>query len=90
MLPVALSFVTLALVEVASHEGSLITETSSRKTNVPTAVVAWPQRLCPLIENLWAGLKEKILIRDKRRQIVGRRVGVTAMVETGGEITPDI
>jgi hypothetical protein len=31
-----------------------------------------------------------MLVQDERRQIIGQRVGVMAMVETGGELTPEI
>lgn len=36
-----------------------------------------------------SALKEKMFVRGEKRQIVGQRVGVMAIVETGGGITPE-
>lgn len=56
--------------------------------NAPAVVVTGLRNPCPQIDRFQAGLKEKMLIRDENRQIVGRLAGVMATVETGGEITP--
>lgn len=58
------------------------------KTNAPTVVVTGLRNPCPQIDKFQTGLKEKMLVRDESRQIVGRRAGVMATVETGGEIMP--
>ncbi|GAB1216160.1 hypothetical protein ATERTT37_005365 [Aspergillus terreus] len=57
-------------------------------TNAPTVVVTGLRNPCPQIDKFRAGLKEKMIVRDESRQIVGRLAGVMATVETGGEITP--
>lgn len=58
------------------------------KMNAPTLVVTGLRNPCPQIDKFRAGLKEKLLVRDDSRQIVGRLAGVMATVETGGEIAP--
>lgn len=54
----------------------------------PTVVVTGLRNPCPQIDKFRAGLKEKMLVRDASRTIVGRLAGVMATVESGGVITP--
>ncbi|KAL4875858.1 PK beta-barrel-protein domain-containing protein-like protein [Aspergillus karnatakaensis] len=42
---------------------------------------------CPQIDKFQPGLKERFLVRDAERQIVGRLAGVMATVKRGGVIT---
>ncbi|KAK0619015.1 pyruvate kinase-like protein [Immersiella caudata] len=41
---------------------------------------------CPQIDKFQAGLKEKFIVRDKDRSIVGRKAGVMATVGAGGVV----
>ncbi|MCJ1405643.1 hypothetical protein MMC11_008872 [Xylographa trunciseda] len=41
---------------------------------------------CPQIDGFANGLKEKCLLRDGDRQIVGRKSGIMGVVEVGGEV----
>jgi len=43
---------------------------------------------CPQIDKFRSGLKEKFIVRDENRNIIGRLAGVMATVERGGEIRP--
>ncbi|KAL2864045.1 MOSC domain-containing protein [Aspergillus lucknowensis] len=43
---------------------------------------------CPQIDRFQSGLKERFLVRDADRQIVGRLAGVMATVKQGGIIRP--
>jgi MOSC domain-containing protein YiiM len=43
---------------------------------------------CPQIDKFRSGLKEKFIVRDENRNIIGRLAGVMATVESGGEIRP--
>ncbi|KAK4235561.1 pyruvate kinase-like protein [Achaetomium macrosporum] len=42
---------------------------------------------CPQIDKFRAGLKERFIVRDEERRIVGRRAGVMGTVEVGGEVS---
>ncbi|KAF9893153.1 hypothetical protein FE257_012565 [Aspergillus nanangensis] len=54
----------------------------------PTVQITGLRNPCPQIDQFQTGLKEKMLVRDANRQIVGRLAGVMAIVEHGGEIRP--
>ncbi|KAI8947255.1 PK beta-barrel-protein domain-containing protein-like protein [Xylaria longipes] len=41
---------------------------------------------CPQIDKFRPGLKERFLVRNKQRAIIGRRAGVMGIVEAGGKI----
>lgn len=41
---------------------------------------------CPQIDKFRQGLKEKFIIRDETRNIVGRKAGVMGVVTSGGKI----
>lgn len=43
---------------------------------------------CYQIDKFRKGLKEKFVVRDSARAIIGRKAGVMATVEVGGEIKP--
>ncbi|KAG7284238.1 hypothetical protein NEMBOFW57_010602 [Staphylotrichum longicolle] len=42
---------------------------------------------CPQIDKFREGLKERLVVRDEARRIVGRRAGVMGTVEVGGMVT---
>lgn len=42
---------------------------------------------CPQIDKFREGLKERFVVRDEARGIVGRRAGVMGTVEVGGMVT---
>lgn len=41
---------------------------------------------CPQIDKFQKGLKERCLLRDDERNIVGRKAGIMGVVEVGGVI----
>ena len=43
---------------------------------------------CPQIDKFRTGLREKFLVRDKDRNVVGRKAGVMSTVEKGGWVRP--
>ena len=43
---------------------------------------------CPQIDKFRKGLREKFLVRDAERNVVGRKVGVMAVVLKGGWVRP--
>ncbi|KAE8389038.1 pyruvate kinase-like protein [Aspergillus alliaceus] len=51
-------------------------------------VVTGLRNPCPQIDKFQAGLKERFLVRDGNRRIVGRLAGVMATVKQGGVIKP--
>jgi MOSC domain-containing protein YiiM len=53
-----------------------------------TIVITGLRNPCYQIDKFRSGLKEKFVIRDESRNIVGRLAGVMATVETGGEVRP--
>ncbi|AEO67649.1 8a8b1b14-a14e-4b28-b6f3-20a2e868261a [Thermothielavioides terrestris] len=42
---------------------------------------------CPQIDKFREGLKERFIVRDAERRIVGRKAGVMGTVEVGGEVS---
>lgn len=51
-------------------------------------VVTGLRNPCPQIDKFRPGLKEKFIVRDEKREIVGRLAGVMSTVEAGGDIRP--
>ncbi|KAK2805303.1 hypothetical protein FQN50_006204 [Emmonsiellopsis sp. PD_5] len=43
---------------------------------------------CPQIDKFQNGLKEKLVVRDANRAVVGRLAGIMGTVEAGGDIRP--
>ncbi|KAL4897325.1 pyruvate kinase-like protein [Aspergillus ambiguus] len=64
------------------------TTSGDERTDAPTVIVTGLRNPCPQIDKFQAGLKEKMLVRDDNRKIVGRLAGVMATVENGGVIRP--
>jgi MOSC domain-containing protein YiiM len=54
----------------------------------PVVVVMGLRNPCPQIDKFRSGLRERLLVRDEERRIVGRLAGVMGTVEKGGEIRP--
>lgn len=54
----------------------------------PVVVVMGLRNPCPQIDKFRAGLRERLIVRDEDRKIVGRLAGVMGTVEKGGEIRP--
>ncbi|KAK4445755.1 pyruvate kinase-like protein [Podospora aff. communis PSN243] len=50
----------------------------------PVVVIQGLRNPCPQIDKFRAGLKEKFILRDKERNIVGRKAGVMGTIDTGG------
>ncbi|KAK4038521.1 pyruvate kinase-like protein [Parachaetomium inaequale] len=50
-------------------------------------VVQGVRNPCPQIDKFRAGLKERLIVRDGERRIVGRRAGVMGTVEAGGVVS---
>ncbi|KAH8601535.1 MOSC domain-containing protein [Bisporella sp. PMI_857] len=41
---------------------------------------------CPQIDKFQKGLKERCLVRDRNRNVVGRKAGIMGVVDTGGKV----
>ncbi|KAI1913480.1 hypothetical protein LOZ39_000902 [Ophidiomyces ophidiicola] len=54
----------------------------------PVISVTGLRNPCPQIDKYRAGLKERFFVRDSERKIVGRKAGIMAVVEVGGEVRP--
>ncbi|KAJ5625733.1 hypothetical protein N7510_002042 [Penicillium lagena] len=54
----------------------------------PVVVVMGLRNPCPQIDKFRSGLRERLIVRDEQRKIVGRLAGVMGTVEKGGEIRP--
>ncbi|KAL2019253.1 hypothetical protein VTK56DRAFT_9797 [Thermocarpiscus australiensis] len=52
----------------------------------PVVVLQGVRNPCPQIDKFRSGLKERFIIRDAERNIVGRRAGVMGTVERGGVV----
>jgi MOSC domain-containing protein YiiM len=51
-------------------------------------VVTGLRNPCPQIDKFRPGLREKFIVRDDSRSVVGRSAGVMSTVEVGGDIRP--
>jgi MOSC domain-containing protein YiiM len=54
----------------------------------PIIVITGVRNPCPQIDKFQPGLKERFLVRDENRKIVGRLAGVMSTVKRGGVISP--
>jgi MOSC domain-containing protein YiiM len=52
----------------------------------PTIRVTGLRNPCPQIDKFSDGLREECLLRNENREIVGRKAGIMAVVEVGGEV----
>jgi MOSC domain-containing protein YiiM len=52
----------------------------------PIIVIQGLRNPCPQIDKFKAGLKEKFIVRDEERTIVGRKAGVMGTVDMGGVV----
>ena len=59
----------------------------SLNTPHPVVVIQGLRNPCPQIDKFRAGLKERFVVRDGERKIVGRRAGVMGTVEAGGTVS---
>ncbi|KAL4936884.1 hypothetical protein BDV06DRAFT_232943 [Aspergillus oleicola] len=64
------------------------TAKDSDKPTGPILVLTGLRNPCPQIDKFQYGLKERFVIRDTNRQIVGRLAGVMSVVKQGGLIKP--
>ncbi|MCJ1385510.1 hypothetical protein MMC17_008633 [Xylographa soralifera] len=52
----------------------------------PVVRVTGLRNPCPQIDGFAKGLKEKCLLRNRDREVVGRKCGIMGVVEVGGEV----
>ncbi|KAE8381617.1 PK beta-barrel-protein domain-containing protein-like protein [Aspergillus bertholletiae] len=71
----------------AGTELRFVDDTSVRD-NEAVIVVTGLRNPCPQIDKFQAGLKERFLVRDGNRRIIGRLAGVMATVKQGGVVRP--
>ncbi|KAK4146679.1 pyruvate kinase-like protein [Dichotomopilus funicola] len=58
----------------------------SQEANHPIVTIQGLRNPCPQIDKFRPGLKERFVVRDEERKIVGRRAGVMGTVERGGKV----